>query len=124
MDSISSYEFHAIFDRVTDKISLQGKFTPEDIAQQLNETKKKCERQRHRTAKPRLRAKLRQEAIQYRNLIDYGFPERVITEAIVKPKGIIAMTLKYGKTNARQIILSRKKTQIRVQRRRYPPHPQ
>jgi hypothetical protein len=124
MDSISSYEFHAIFDRTTDHVDFRRNLSKDAIEESLNNAKNKCERLRNKATTFRQRRKLKRAAIQYQNLIEYGFPERCIQEAIDKPKGIVAMTLKYGKTEAKARILAQRKTQIRIRRqRRYPPYP-
>jgi hypothetical protein len=124
MDSISSYEFHAIFDRTTDHVDLRRNLTRDAIAESLNNAKEKCERMRNHAKTYKQRHKLKRASIQYRNLIEYCFPERCIAEAVAKPKGIVSMTLKHGKSEARARILAQKKTQIRIRRqRRFPPYP-
>ena len=41
MDSISSYEFHKIFDRVSGNINLQGKLSVNDIDKELVKAREK-----------------------------------------------------------------------------------
>jgi hypothetical protein len=118
MDSVPSYEFAGIFDRTSGDVNLKGCFTAEAIAEKLNDAKNKCEHMRAKAVVPKHRAKLKRKAIQYQNLIEYGFPERVIKEARSKPNGIFAMTLKFGKTDAKARILARKNTQIRIRGQR------
>ena len=124
MDSISSPEFAEIFDRTTDNVNLCGKTSSEAIAEKLNNIKNKCLEMRRIAKTSKARGKLKRTALQYQNLIDYDFPERTIREARAKPNGIVAMTLQYGKAEARARILARKKTQIRVRRRpEFRPYP-
>jgi hypothetical protein len=124
MDYISSPEFAAIFDRTSDKVNFQGRFSSDAIAEKLNNVKKKCLEMRQVAKSSKVRNRLKRTAMLYQNLIDYGFPERTIREARAKPNGIIAMTLKCGKADAKARILARKKTQIRVRGRpQFRPYP-
>lgn len=113
MDSISSYEFHKIFNRVTDYIDLQGKLSEGEIEKELVKASKKCRRLRRKAETAQERAKLKRAAIGYDRLIEYDFPRRVIREAIMDPKGLVSMTLRYGKKEAKRRILAQKRAQIR-----------
>jgi hypothetical protein len=120
MDSLSSPEFHKIFNRVTEYIDLKGKFMVEEIEEELRKAREKCLKLRRKAETSQDRAKFKRSAIGYGNLLEYGFSSRVVYEANVNPKGIVAMTLKYGKKVAKRRILAQKRAQIRfnVKRRR------
>jgi hypothetical protein len=118
MDSVSSPEFAGIFDRTSGKLKLQGRTSSDAINKKLNNVKNKCLEMRRVAKSSKVRARLKRTALQYQNLIDYGFAERTIREARAKPNGIVALTLIYGKEEAKARILARKKTQIRVRGRR------
>lgn len=117
MDSISSYEFHKIFHRVSDYIDLKGKFTVEEIEEELRKARRKCENLRRKAETFQDRAKFKRAAIGYGNLLEYGFASRVVHEASANPKGIVGMTLKYGKKEAKRRILAQKRAQIRMKLR-------
>lgn len=120
MDTLPSYEFHDIFDRTSDYIDLKGKCTVKEIEKELAKARKKCIDLRRNASNPRDRGKLKRAAIRYRILLEHGFADRTIREARNNPKGIIGMTLRYGKADARRRILAQKRTQIRSRLRRRP----
>jgi hypothetical protein len=113
MDSITSYEFHKIFDRASDFIDFKGKFTVEAIETELLKARNRCRKLRRKAETSRDRAKFRRAAISYGNLLEYDFASRLIREAVSNPNGIIGMTLKHGKDQAKQRILAQKRAQIR-----------
>lgn len=114
MDSISSYEFHKIFDRASDFIDFKGKFTVEAIEAELLKAREKCKKLRRKAETARERAKFRRAALSYGNLLEYGFASRAVQEAAINPKGIVGMTLKHGKAEAKKRILAQKRAQIRM----------
>lgn len=105
-DFMPDAEFHPIFDRISKKINLQGCATSEEINSRLKhkiyEIKQTCE-----TGLFGPFLVLRRRA-GLRTLIATGFAERCIDEATAQPKGVVALTLKYGRKNA-ELILTRRK---------------
>ena len=101
MDSISSPEFHKIFNRVTEYIDLKGKFTVEEIEEELRKARKKCLKLRRKAETSQERAKFKRAATGYGNLLEHGFAARSVYEANASPKGIVAMTLRYGKKRSK-----------------------
>jgi hypothetical protein len=122
MDNISSPEFHAIFHRVN--VDLKGAFTVENINKRLYDAKLKCIRKRSFAKTQSERSKLKRSTIFYDRLRENGFAERTLREALKRPKGIIAMTLKHGKEEAKRRILAQRKVSIRIRRQRYTHYPQ
>jgi len=118
MDAISSFEFHKIFVRVCGFIDFKGKFTVEQIEEELRKARKKCERLRRDAESTQERAKFKQAAIGYGNLLQYDFAGRAIYEANANPKGIVAMTLQHGYKEAKRRILAQKRAHIRSRLRR------
>jgi hypothetical protein len=118
MDSISSYEFHKIFVRVCGFIDFKGKFTVEEIEEELTKAGEKCKRLRRKAETAEERAKLKRAAISYGHLLEYGFAERAMHEASANPKGIVGMTLKYSYKEAKRKILAQKRARIRMKLRR------
>ena len=114
MDSISSYEFHKIFSRVSDFIDFKGKFTVKEIEEALLKAREKCKRLRREAETAQERAKFKRAAIRHEHLLEYGFADRAVYEASRNPKGIVAMTLKHGKKEAKRRILAQKRARIRM----------
>ena len=118
MDSISSFELATIFGRLPDSIDLKGKFSAEEIEKELIKFVKKCKKLRRKVETISERKKIKRTIINIRRLLEYGFSERVIDEANANPKGIFAMTLKFGKKEAKRRILAQKRAHIRARLRR------
>jgi hypothetical protein len=114
MDSISSYEFHKTFDRVSSRINLQGKTSANAIDRSLVNARENAKYYYRKTTNPRLRAHYKNAIIGYGSLLHYRFSDRTIKEAIKNPNGIVAMTLKYGKIEAKRRILAQKRAQSRL----------
>lgn len=113
MDSIPSYEFHEIFDRTTDVLDLEGKGTVSEIERALWRVREYCRRRYQRAETSRERARFKTAAVNYDNLLRYGFARRVIREAVSDPNGVIASTLRFGKIEARRRILAQRTTRTR-----------
>jgi hypothetical protein len=109
MDSVPSYEFHEIFDRVTEYIDLYGIFTIEGMEVELQRAREKC-RKHYRNAKNTWeRARFKRAAVGYGRLLKHNFASRVLREARKNPDNIIGMTLRYGKTDAKRRIAAQKR---------------
>jgi hypothetical protein len=113
MDSIASYEFHKIFNRVSSRINLQGKTSANAIDQSLVTARDNCKRNYRETTNPILRVRLKNAVVGYNNLLFYRFSNRAMKEAIENPSGIIALTLRFGKIEAKRRILAQRNTQTR-----------
>lgn len=111
MDSISRYEFHEIFDRVSMYIDLTGCISALAIEQALVEARgrSKAKSKISRTDTARARHGRRAELLD--NLIENDFAGRAVYEARANPTGSIALTLRYGRQEARRIIAQRRTAQ-------------
>lgn len=118
MDSISSYEFHSIFNRTSDTVDLKGKLSVQAIEEELGKARESCRKRYSRAETSRERRRLKTSVFQLNNLLQYGFAPRTIREAVFNPSGIVAMTLKYGKLEAKRRILAQRRAQIRFNWRR------
>lgn len=120
MDSVSDYEFHEIFQRVTEYIDLQGKFTPEQIDKELEKAREKCKRLYRNAENGRERIRFKRAALGYLRLIEHDFASRVEHEARTNPMGIIGMTLTHGTIEARRRMLAQERAQrARLWRKEY-----
>jgi hypothetical protein len=113
IDSISSYEFSKIFDRTTDYVDLEGKGTVSEIEKTLWRVREYC-RQRYQKAETAAeRARFKAAKMAYDNLLQHGFARRAIREALLEPEGFVALTLRFGKVEAKQRSLAQRRTQAR-----------
>lgn len=113
MDSISSYEFHAIFNRTSDTVDLKGKLSVASIEEEMAKARESCRKRYGRAESSRERRRLKTSIVQLGHLVDYGFARRAIYEGVRDPSGLIAMTLRYGKIEAKRRILAQRRAQIR-----------
>ena len=102
MDFLSDSEFNSIFNRVSAKVDLQGANTPEEVNRRLH--------QKIKEFPPRLSGGWRSFL---KRLMFAGFGRRTIDEAVSKPRGKVALTLKYGREKARDILLARARKRLR-----------
>lgn len=118
MDSIPSYEFHAIFERTSQFINFKGNFTEEEIEAELIRVRNICKEmaEKANTRKKQLIYNSKKVAID--KLIEHGFPRRIIVEAQRNPKGKVALTLLYGYREAKRRLLAQAKTKMRFAVRR------
>ena len=124
MDFIPDKEFHPMFDRISRVVDLKGVYSVDEVNERLEQTVRDV-----RDSERAERLRMGRAGIIERNLIklrDGGFGRRVIREASEKPKGIVALTLKYGRETAKYILLKRAKKRIgtrqtRVSRRKHRP---
>ena len=118
MDFMPDKEFHVIFNRVSRTIDLKGAGTPSEIHERLKNRIKIYQRQEKELEKP-IQAKKRISNLK--KLIFSGFGRRTIDEAVAKPHGKVALTLRHGREKARDILLVRSRKRIgslRYQRQR------
>jgi hypothetical protein len=113
MDSIPSFEFHEIFDRTTDVVDLEGKGTVSEIERALWRIREYCRRRYQRAETEKERARFKAATVNYDNLLRYGFARRVIREAMSDPNGFYALTLRFGKIEARRRLLAQRATRAR-----------
>ena len=118
MDSIPSYEFHAIYNRVSSYIDLQGKVTEQAINEELWKAREKCKKKYLEAENLFERTKYRNAVAGYGNLIRHGFANRVIEEASIEPNGYIANTLLYGRAEAKRRRDAQRRSRMRFYKRR------
>lgn len=113
MDSIPSYEFHKIFDRISQTVNLKGKFSAEEIEEELVRVRNACKRMAERAETRERQVLYNSKKVAIDKLIEYGFAGRVIAEARADPEGKVALTLRYGYEEARKRLLAQARTKIR-----------
>ena len=117
MDSLSSYEFHKIFKRVDVVVELAGATTGTRIENRLNIEIHRSKSIAKDIKEPRLmnlRKFYRSKADKLDKLKEHDFAGRAIHEANVRPKGIIAQTLLYGREEAMKRIKAQKRAALRA----------
>jgi hypothetical protein len=124
MDFMTDREFNPIFDRVSKRVNLKGANSPSDINQRLTKKVKKDKekismineaiKEGWASARPlaRWKRKIRNDRKDTKQLIFRGFARRTIDGAIARPNGKIALTLKYGRNKAKDILLKRARDRI------------
>lgn len=114
MDNVSRYEFHAIFDRVSATIDLKGCTTALAIELALREVrdKSKAKLKIHRAKV--MGAEFGRKAEWLDTLIEKDFAGRTIFEARRNPQGPIAVTLIYGRKEARQRTEAQRRAALRA----------
>jgi hypothetical protein len=124
MDFLPDKEFHPIFDRVSRKVNLKGAGSSAEINRRL---KLKIDGYKYLQKKKALhvfeisKKEAKLGIRDLKKLIFRGFGRRTIDEAIARPRGKVALTLIYGRENAKDILLERSRKRIgstRVRRRR------
>jgi regulator of extracellular matrix RemA (YlzA/DUF370 family) len=124
LDFMTDREFHPIFDRVSRKVHLKGAGSPAEINKRLTKKVKKDEEkiamideaiiEGYAKAGPlsRWKKKIRNDIKDTKQLIFAGFGRRTINEAIARPRERVALTLKYGRTKAKEILLQRARERL------------
>jgi hypothetical protein len=114
MDSVTRYEFHKIFDRVSENIDLKGRTSALAIELKLKDVRdrSKAKFKIYKASAKRVEAGRRAEWLD--TLIEHDFAGRTIFEAIRNPRGMIALTLKHGRQEARQRILAQRRAELRA----------
>jgi hypothetical protein len=121
MDSIASYEFHKIFDRVSSRINLQGKTSANAIDRSLAHARENCRRYFREAPNPNIRIRYKGAIMGYNNLLYYRFSDRTMKEATENPGGIVALTLLHGKIEAKRRILAQRQANTRIYKKpQYP----
>ena len=111
MDFMPDKEFHKLFDRVTKFVDLQGAGTPRKIHERLRQ---KINEYRYLPRKSQLAVFFERSRMpNLKKLIFAGFGRRAIDQAVAKPHGKVALTLKYGREEARRILLERERKRLR-----------
>lgn len=101
MDFMPDSEFNAIFDRVSAKVDLRGANSPKEVNRRLNQKTKEYP--------PRLSS----DWISFlKRLMFAGFGRRTIDQAVANPQGKVALTLKYGREKAKDILLDRARRRL------------
>lgn len=111
MDFMPDKEFHKLFDRISKIVDLHGAGTPREINVRLNQ---KINEYRYLPRRSQLAVFFaRSRMPNLKKLIFAGFGRRAIDEAVAKPHGKVALTLKYGREKAREILLARARKRLR-----------
>jgi hypothetical protein len=111
VDFIPDKEFHKIFNRISKIVDLEGAGTPGEINERLNQ---KINEYRYLPGKNQLALfRARSRIPELKKLIFAGFGRRTIDEAVSNPRGKVALTLKYGREKARDILLARARRRLR-----------
>lgn len=111
MDFIPDKEFHKVFNRVSKKVNLKGAGTPQEINRRLNWKIKEYSHVTGKTPLAQFCAKRRISDLK--KLIFAGFGRRTIDEAVANPQEKVALTLKYGRKRAKDILLDRARRRLR-----------
>jgi hypothetical protein len=118
MDDIEIFVFYLTFDGVSDVIDFRGKDTAEKIEAEFRKAKRKYEWYSRIAEKSQERENLKQVAANYAGLLKNDFASKMIVQTQEKPEGLIAMTLKYGKKQAKQKIFADMMAQHRKELRK------
>jgi hypothetical protein len=108
MDSVSSPEVAEIFDRLSLYTDMQGATNAAAIEHRLLFVRQICKFKAKMSKRLTTRARYGYRTEQLDKLIEKGFPERAIVEANRYPKGIISLTLRYGRQEAKRILAQRR----------------
>jgi hypothetical protein len=114
LDSISRPEYTGIFCRFSMDVDLKGATNAMAIENRLKVARAES-KARAKAAKVTLGKQFYGfKAEQFDKLIEHDFAGRAIFEAMRDRKGIIALTLIYGRQEAKQRILAQKRAAIRA----------
>ena len=113
MDSIPSYEFHKIFNRVSLDVPLTGCNTATAISNSLRIARHKAKNNAKKETTRSARKYWFFKAEEQDKLLEHDFAGRVMFEANRKPKGFIALSLIYGRKTAKQKINAQKRASAR-----------
>jgi len=106
MDFMPDIEFHILFRRISNTIDLEGCATPQEVNSRL---KQRINEYKAHGVTPFGNYVAYKKIAALRNLVAGGFGRRTIAEAMAKPHGEVALTLKYGRETARRILTRRKR---------------
>jgi len=105
MDSVSEREFLDIYGRL--HFSAKGIRSPREFYERMIEEIERIRRAQEEATSERRRKYLQKGITYLKNLVNSGFAIRVFEEAYSDPNGFIALSLRYGKPEARRIRLRR-----------------
>ncbi|MCW4004578.1 MAG: hypothetical protein NWE95_11775 [Candidatus Bathyarchaeota archaeon] len=113
MDSVESYVFHQIFERVSLEVDLTGCTTANAINNRLKIARHQAKTMAKTAKTPFARKRWWFKAEELDKLLEHDFAGRAIFEARRNSRGIIALTLIYGRKTAREKIQAQKKAALR-----------
>ena len=113
MDSVPEREFLGIYDRL--HFPTEGIGSPREFNERMTSEIKRCIREKNETKSEGRRKYLQRCITRLRNLRSSEFAIRVFEEIYSDPNGYIALSVKYGKPEAKRILLHR----FRKKRNRY-----
>lgn len=124
MDFMPDREFHPLFERVSKRVNLKGAGSPAEINERLTKKVKKDKekismineaiREGYAKSGPlsRWKRKVKNDIENTKQLIFQGFGRRTIDEAVARPTGRVALTLRYGNKKAKDILLERARERL------------
>jgi hypothetical protein len=113
LDSIPSYVFHQIFDRASHDVDLQGCRTAIQIENRLRTARHHAKKLAKTARNANRRKRWWYQAEQLDKLIEHNFAGRAIHETHRNPRGLVALTLLYGRKTARERIEAQKRARGR-----------
>ena len=130
MDSLTDRSFMDLFNRMSEYIDFKDCKTPEDIEYEMIKAIRLMKRARDKAKKPSTVKKwsgrlkhlyiLGRDGIPAKTLkkTRMGFAVRTLEETMLHPRRRIALTLKYGKEEARKILRKRLLKRLRTMARK------
>lgn len=112
--TMPSYKFGELFDRMSVFIDFKGCTTATMIERKMKYEINKARAMSKTSAIAWRRKTLGLKAERLDTLIEHGFPERTIIEAIRDPRGLISQTLRHGRIEARRIVLAQRRAAARA----------
>jgi hypothetical protein len=112
MDLLPDKEFNKVFNRISETIDLRGAGTPAEISKRLYRKIREIEYDNR--ANPLAPLQLESKISPLKTLISEGFGRRTIAEAMADPHGKVALTLKYGRHQARRILAKRSRKRLYI----------
>jgi hypothetical protein len=118
-----SYKFGQLFERMSVLIDFHGCISASLIERKMKSEVDKARIISKTSDKPWQRRKFGVRAERIDTLIEHGFAERAIREAVKRPRGAIALTLLLGGQEAQRIVRAQRAAAARAQLRLRAPSP-
>ena len=113
MDSVPSFIFHQIFDRASHDVDLQGCRTAIQIENRLKIARHHAKKLAKTARNAHSRKRWWYQAEQFDKLIEHNFAGRAIHETHRNPRGLVALTLLFGRKTAKERIEAQKRARGR-----------
>ena len=105
MDSLTAVDFNDLFGRVCLYVDMKRAFTAEEIDRRLDAARKRNIERLKKTKSKAEKFRLRRAIRLNRQLKERGFSRTAINRAIANPRGLIALTFRFGLRRAKEIRL-------------------